>query len=209
MTRMLGLMIVVAMLVLLAGALASHAMRCGNDIVGDGSTKLEVLNACGEPIQKFGDDLEIGDTGINVERGIRCQARLAWGGRSIAVARYRFDPVGNELTAVWVAGLAAIDAVKRNFGPRGIPVTAGGAHIAKEVPGHLAGVAPKAGIANDDDEPTAADAGSDAPHRLGHFQKKIGDLNQRIRLLDLPHVDDRRMIEQLEPLHGFLESRQD
>ncbi|HSO18152.1 MAG TPA: DUF2845 domain-containing protein [Desulfosarcina sp.] len=46
---------------------AAHAMRCGNDLVGDGSTKLEVLNACGEPMRKFDDDLEIGDTGLNRE----------------------------------------------------------------------------------------------------------------------------------------------
>ena len=42
----------------------AHAMRCGNEIVGDGSTKREVLHACGEPLQKFGDDLVLGDTNI-------------------------------------------------------------------------------------------------------------------------------------------------
>ena len=41
------------------------AMRCGTEVIQDGSTKLEVLEACGEPMRKFGEDLTIGDTGLS------------------------------------------------------------------------------------------------------------------------------------------------
>ena len=41
------------------------AMRCGSEVIQNGSTKLEVLEACGEPVRKFGKDLTIGDTGLS------------------------------------------------------------------------------------------------------------------------------------------------
>lgn len=44
----------------------ANAMRCANGLVTDNSTKFELLNACGEPQQKFGDDAEIGDVGVSV-----------------------------------------------------------------------------------------------------------------------------------------------
>ncbi|MGA6924683.1 MAG: DUF2845 domain-containing protein [Desulfosarcina sp.] len=51
---------------LCAGLPAANAMRCRNGLVTDNSTKLEVLDACGEPMKKFGDDVTIGDTGVTV-----------------------------------------------------------------------------------------------------------------------------------------------
>ena len=55
----------ILVLLIFFSAAAVHAMRCGTEIVSDGSTKFEVLNACGEPMKKFGDQLEVGSTGIN------------------------------------------------------------------------------------------------------------------------------------------------
>lgn len=55
----------IASLIGLAASGPAHAMRCGNDFISDGSTKHEVLEACGEPMRKFDTDLQVGDTGIS------------------------------------------------------------------------------------------------------------------------------------------------
>jgi hypothetical protein len=56
---------VLALLFFFFGALPALAMRCQNGLVTSDSTKLDVLNACGEPQQKFGDSVVIGDTGVS------------------------------------------------------------------------------------------------------------------------------------------------
>jgi hypothetical protein len=47
------------------GAIPAYSMRCANGLVTDGSNKLEVLDACDEPMKKYGDEVKIGETGLN------------------------------------------------------------------------------------------------------------------------------------------------
>jgi len=59
------LSIVLVLSFVMTGAMPAYSMRCANGLVTDDSNKLEVLDACGEPIKKYGDDIKIGDTGLS------------------------------------------------------------------------------------------------------------------------------------------------
>ncbi|MEZ4601212.1 MAG: DUF2845 domain-containing protein [Syntrophotaleaceae bacterium] len=43
---------------------ATGGMRCGTDLISEQSNKFEVLASCGEPLEKFGEGLTIGDEEI-------------------------------------------------------------------------------------------------------------------------------------------------
>lgn len=60
------LSIILALSFVMTGAIPAYSsMRCANGLVTDGSNKLEVLDACGEPMKKYGDEVKIGETGLN------------------------------------------------------------------------------------------------------------------------------------------------
>jgi len=59
------LSIILAVSFVMAAAMPAYSMRCGTDLITDNSNKLEVLNACGEPLEKFGDDVKIGESGLS------------------------------------------------------------------------------------------------------------------------------------------------
>ena len=62
--QMKPLAVLLALIFFFSGVLPAMAMRCQNGLVTSDSTKLDVLNACGEPLRKFGDQVVIGDTGV-------------------------------------------------------------------------------------------------------------------------------------------------
>ncbi|MGB5984094.1 MAG: DUF2845 domain-containing protein [Desulfobacterales bacterium] len=60
-----ALSLVTVVLLLLVGIASVHALRCGTELVTEGSSKFEVLEACGQPIKKFGDGILIDEDDPN------------------------------------------------------------------------------------------------------------------------------------------------
>ena len=60
-----SLPVLLALIFFFSSVLPAMAMRCQNGLVTSDSTKLEVLDACGEPLRKFGGEVVIGDTGVS------------------------------------------------------------------------------------------------------------------------------------------------
>lgn len=56
-----GFTVALALVFVLAAAVSAHSMRCGTDLITEDSTKFEVLQACGQPLQKFGDEEPVDD----------------------------------------------------------------------------------------------------------------------------------------------------
>ena len=59
------LFVTLTLTLVLTGVATANSMRCGTDLITDNSSKLEVLNACGVPLEKFGDDVKISETGLS------------------------------------------------------------------------------------------------------------------------------------------------
>mgnify|MGYP006312518333 CR=1 FL=1 len=58
--------VLLALMIAAAGAAPAYAMRCGTDLITESSTKFEVLQACGQPLKKFGGDVSLDDEGLSV-----------------------------------------------------------------------------------------------------------------------------------------------
>lgn len=59
-----GTVVAIALIFGLAAAAPVYSMRCGTDLITENSSKFEVLQACGQPLKKFGDNIELGDEGL-------------------------------------------------------------------------------------------------------------------------------------------------
>jgi hypothetical protein len=59
------LSIMLALLLVVTWTISAYSMRCTNGLITDDSNKIEVLDACGEPMEKYGEEVKIGETGLN------------------------------------------------------------------------------------------------------------------------------------------------